>query len=84
MKYYVYILRLSNNKYYTGITHYIVKRLCEHNEGKVISTKGFLPAILEYNYLCDSQQQARKLEVIVKSWSQSKKRKLIFGEWILN
>ena len=34
MKYYIYILRCSDNTYYTGFATDVEKRLAEHNSGK--------------------------------------------------
>ena len=84
MEYHLYILKLSNGRYYTGITYNVDKRFREHQEGFVVSTKGFLPVELKFSQSFESQKIARKYEVKVKSWSQTKKEKLIIGEWILN
>ena len=47
MFYYVYILySLKDKKFYTGKTSDIVRRLQEHNEGLVYSTKNRRPLLL--------------------------------------
>ena len=44
--YYVYFLRLSNSDIYTGSTEDLKLRITEHRNGKVKSTKNYLPCIL--------------------------------------
>ncbi len=44
--YYVYFLRLKNKQTYTGTTKDLRRRATEHKQGKVISTRPFLPCIL--------------------------------------
>ena len=39
--YYVYILKLSNDTYYTGITDNLTERIRRHNKGDVPHTKKF-------------------------------------------
>ena len=47
--YYVYVLlSKKDNKFYIGYTCNLKKRLLEHNQGKVLSTKYRLPLILVY------------------------------------
>jgi len=43
---YVYILHLSNNKFYTGFTSDLKRRFAEHKSGKVESTKHVIPVKL--------------------------------------
>ena len=50
--YYVYVLRSkSDSKFYTGFTKDLERRIIEHNEGKVISTKNRKPFEIVY-YEC--------------------------------
>ncbi|MGD0753609.1 MAG: GIY-YIG nuclease family protein [Bacteroidales bacterium] len=47
--YYVYVLRSKlDNKFYTGFTSDLEKRLEEHNNGKVYSTKARIPFEIVY------------------------------------
>lgn len=64
---YVYILKLSNFKYYTGITNNINRRLREHIKGKSISTKHHLPLALVFLTTCPDKFIAHKLEVKIKN-----------------
>jgi len=52
-KYYVYVLRSKlDKKFYTGFTSDLEKRLEEHNNGKVYSTKTRLPFEIVYYEVC--------------------------------
>lgn len=64
---YVYVLSLSNNTYYTGMTIDIARRLKEHNEGKSKSTRNYLPFKLLYYVQMHSQKEARWLEKKIKN-----------------
>lgn len=66
MKFYTYILRLADNKYYTGITNCLSRRLYEHNH----DSKGYVlhhrPAILIWYNEHSTRAEARRQEVIIK------------------
>ena len=54
--YYVYLLQLKNNTVYTGRTDDLKRRVLEHNQGKVSSTRNKLPMIvLYYEAYCNKQ-----------------------------
>lgn len=61
-----YILKLSNGKYYTGITKDLVKRLKQHNNGESISTRHGRPCKVVYYTKWPDYSSARKVEVYVK------------------
>jgi putative endonuclease len=63
---FVYILKLSDFSYYTGITKHIDIRLKEHNEGQSLSTKNLLPFKLIYLQKYDNYVQAREYEKSIK------------------
>lgn len=65
--YYVYILKLSNNKYYTGMTKDINRRLKEHLTGKSKSTKYNRPISLAFLTTSHNKRNARRLEVRIKN-----------------
>lgn len=68
MHYYVYVLRsLKDNKFYTGYTNNIQRRLKEHNIGKVESTCNRIPFELIYWEGCLNQQDATRREKYLKS-----------------
>jgi putative endonuclease len=68
--YYVYILRSEkDNKFYTGITHNLIRRLKQHNIGHkaTISTINRGPFSLIFAQECSSREEAIILEKILKS-----------------
>ncbi len=68
MYYYVYVLKSEkDNMNYVGYTNNLKKRVSEHNEGKVESTKNRLPLKLIYYEGCLNQLDAIKREKYLKS-----------------
>jgi len=41
--YYMYVLKMANDKLYVGFTNDIRKRIKEHQDAKVSTTRKFLP-----------------------------------------
>ncbi len=74
----VYILVCRNGKYYIGSTNSLSRRLFEHNNGLVKSTRNILPVKLEFFQECADLAQARKLEYQIKK----KKSKVIINKII--
>jgi len=74
---YIYILKCSNNTFYTGITWNLRKRLSEHKQGLSTFTRGRLPVHLVYYEIAKNIQEARKREIVIKDMSQKKKLKLM-------
>ena len=63
-----YILKsLKDGKHYYGHTADLDVRLKEHNNGKVRSTKGRRPFILDYFETFSTKQEAAKRELFFKS-----------------
>lgn len=62
----VYILKLNNGKYYTGITNDLDRRVTEHRRGGSKSTRNNLPAELVWIRLRETRIEARELEVKIK------------------
>lgn len=67
--YYTYILKLSNDKYYTGSCISIKNRFDDHQEGSVISTKTYRPVKLIYYCGFPTKTQAIKFEMYLKTGS---------------
>ena len=68
MNYYVYVLLSEKDKrFYTGYTSDIIKRVEEHNNGKVLSTQNRRPLKLIYWEGCLNQQDATRREKYLKS-----------------
>ena len=67
----VYILRLSNNKFYVGSTSNLNQRLYDHSRGKSSYTKKFLPIKLEFSQQFDTLSEAIKTEKHLKKLKSS-------------
>ena len=66
--YYVYVLRsIEDGQWYTGCTSDLQKRLKEHNDGKVYSTKERAPLELIYYEASLSEGDAFAREKYLKS-----------------
>lgn len=65
--YFVYILRLSNERYYVGQTNDLAQRLECHQSGQSVYTKKFLPVELIYSEEHESRSAAMKREKHLKS-----------------
>jgi putative endonuclease len=69
MEHFVYILKsLKDGKYYIGETADLKRRLFEHNEGWVKSTKYRRPLVLVYSEVLESREFALKREKQIKSY----------------
>lgn len=77
MPIFVYILKCSNNTFYTGLTYNLNKRILEHKNGFSIFTKRRLPVSLVYCEKLENRIEARKREIKIKDMSQKKKLELI-------
>lgn len=75
---YVYILLLSDNTYYTGITNNIPRRLKLHEDGKGSKyVRARLPLILKYVEEAGSLSKAARRERAIKKLKRAQKKKLI-------
>ncbi len=77
--YLVYILRCSDESYYTGITNNIERRIAEHQTGKSRSCYTFKrrPVTLLFVQSFLDVKDAIAFEKQVKGWSRAKKEALI-------
>jgi putative endonuclease len=82
---YVYILKCSDDSYYTGVTNNIERRITEHNSGINSSCYTFSRRPLELVFLEKFQTaiEAISMEKKLKGWSRKKKEALINGDWSL-
>ncbi len=77
---YVYILKCSDDTYYTGWTNDLEKRIEKHNQGKGAKyTRCRLPVKLVYYEKFQSKNQAMKREYAIKQMIREDKEKLIKG-----
>jgi putative endonuclease len=82
-QYFVYILRCSDDSYYTGVTNDVEKRLFEHQEGHHQNSYTFnrRPVALVFHYKFNDINKAIEFEKQVKSWSRKKKEAIINDDW---
>ena len=78
-KHCVYILKCSDNTFYTGYTNDLDKRVKAHNEGKGAKyTRSRLPAVLVYHEVFDTKKEAMSREWHIKhDMTREEKIKLI-------
>lgn len=77
---YLYILRLSDDSLYTGITKDIERRIQQHEEGngsKYVRSR--LPCELVHVEKMEDRSEALKREAEIKSWRKKKKERLVSG-----
>jgi len=67
MFHYVYLLELNNGNWYTGFTSDLKKRIKDHENGKVQSTKPFLPIKLIHYEAYKIKEDARRREKYLKT-----------------
>lgn len=80
--FFVYIVKCSDDSYYTGITSNPEQRISEHNNRKYTGyTSTRLPVILVYSYRFHNADDAIKAEKQIKGWSRAKKEALIEGDF---
>ena len=79
MKFFVYILRCSNDALYTGYTVNLLKRYREHCQGstKCKFTRSFPPKEMVAMWAFDTAREARQYEAKLKQLSRQAKLKVI-------
>jgi len=82
MSYAIYILRCSDDTYYTGLTKDLVGRVKEHEVGVHPESYTFRrrPVKLVWSIVTESYQEAFQWERRIKGWSRVKKEALIRGD----
>lgn len=80
---YVYILRCSDETYYTGVTSNLDQRMFEHLEGKHKNSYTFKrrPVHLVFFSEFTDINLAFEKEKQIKKWSRAKKEALIKGRY---
>ena len=81
--YFVYILKCSDNSYYTGVTNNIDRRLIEHKNGfdRTSYTFSRRPLELVYYETFQNPNDAIFWEKRIKGWTRKKKEALIKGDF---
>jgi putative endonuclease len=76
----LYILRCSDESFYTGVTTDIDRRFREHEAGRASRfTRTRRPVVLVYQEKCGTRSQALSRECAVKSMGRHKKKDLVAG-----
>ena len=78
----VYIVKYSDNSYYTGSTRVSLElRIAQHNEGSFGGyTASRRPVVLAYSEQFERIEDAIAAEQRIKGWSRAKKEALIAGD----
>lgn len=81
--YFVYIVKCSNNSYYTGVTNNVERRVYEHNTSIDDSSYTFnkRPVELVFVQPFHDINQAIAFEKQIKGWTRKKKEALIENNW---
>ncbi|RXM38608.1 hypothetical protein BOQ62_16175 [Chryseobacterium sp. CH21] len=83
--YYVYIVKCSDNSYYTGFTNDLERRINEHNDGLNPESYTYTrkPVELVFYLEFNDAAQAISFEKQIKGWSRKKKEAIINDNWDL-
>ncbi|MEK7069434.1 MAG: GIY-YIG nuclease family protein [Patescibacteria group bacterium] len=82
MNYVVYIIYSNKfDKYYTGHTNNIERRLIEHNSAKAGYTKYYQPWVLVYEQRFNNRTEAMALEKYIKSLKNKSRIKAYIAGW---
>lgn len=83
MAFWVYILKCSDDSFYTGHSDNLEKRLFEHREGIISTCYTFNKRPLELVFVesFNSREEALSREQQIKGWSRAKKIALINSDW---
>ncbi|MBS3816664.1 MAG: GIY-YIG nuclease family protein [Candidatus Thermoplasmatota archaeon] len=74
----LYILRLSDNSLYTGITTDLERRIKEHRNGEGSKyVRSRLPCEIVYTEELEDRSAALKREAEIKSWKKDRKEELV-------
>ena len=82
-QYYVYILKCSDNSYYTGVTCDLENRFLQHQDGKHPESYTYKrrPVELVFQQEFNQVNDAIAFEKQVKGWSRKKKEAIINNNW---
>lgn len=78
---YLYLIRSSDNRLYTGITTDVERRFTEHQAGKgAKALRGRGTLTLAFSQLIGSRSQALRIEYQIKQLSKTQKERLVNQE----
>lgn len=82
MTHWVYVLKCSDESYYTGSTTNLERRIVEHQTGIIEGyTQSRRPVKLVWSAAFPTEHDAFVMERKIKGWSRAKKEALIRGDW---
>jgi putative endonuclease len=82
MRFWVYILRCSDDSYYTGHTDDLGKRIAEHANGECRGyTASRLPVEPVFSQAFPTREEALAGERQIKGWGRRKKEAMIRNDW---
>ncbi|MBU3070439.1 GIY-YIG nuclease family protein [Aestuariicella sp. G3-2] len=83
MNFWLYILKCSDNSYYTGHTDNLEQRLNQHHTRQFPTcyTARRLPVELVFSQSFTTREEALAAEQQIKGWSRKKKEAMIRGDW---
>jgi len=82
VSFWIYILRCSDNSYYTGHTDNLDKRIVAHQTGEIEGyTAKRLPVTLVFADEFPTREEALACERQIKGWSRKKKEAMMRGDW---
>jgi predicted GIY-YIG superfamily endonuclease len=82
MSFWVYILRCSDGRFYTGHTDNLDRRIAEHQHGGFCDfTSRRKPVAVVWSEWFETRLEALEAEKRIKPWSRAKKGALIRGDW---
>ena len=74
----VYMLRCSNDYFYTGWTNDFIKRMSAHQKGTGANyTRAFVPRAVVYVEVFETKSEAMKKEALIKKMTRSQKEEMI-------
>ena len=81
--FWVYLLKCSDQSYYTGHTDNLENRLAQHQHKLIPGcyTLTRLPVYLVFSQAFATREEALASERQIKGWSRKKKEALIKGDW---
>jgi putative endonuclease len=81
--YYVYILKCSDDSYYTGFTSNLSQRIFEHASGKYPDSYTHSRLPIDLVFYCEFTEAGFAIdkEKQIKKWSRAKKEALIAGNY---
>lgn len=68
---YLYVLKLNNDQLYIGFTNNLERRIRSHTNGKVFTTKKYLPIKLIYYECYLSTKDAKERESMLKRYGST-------------